>query len=282
MTKYKIADTLLEIDTINTTLSNKFRFFLSSELSDVNLSILIQSNIKISKPSGRLIIDESVKWHSGENESKKSLAYICAPQSEEVIAILEVDESWKNASIIYAVDKANDDYNFAGLIGEILFRNYILNHQGIEIHAAAIEYEGKGIIFSAPSGTGKSTQANLWRTLMGAKVINGDRPIVRVVEESPFVYGTPWTATSPDCLNVKAPLSAIVMLVQSPVNKIRQLKKNEIINWLLPRCFLPYHDRKLMDLAIKTFDGIIEKVPVYLLECKPDREAVELVYQCIK
>jgi hypothetical protein len=282
MTKYKIADMLLEIKETNLNLTKRFESFTWSGVSRPDLTIFLNGVNTICKPTGEVMVDESVSWVKEKKANRTTISFVCSGLYDENIAMFKVDEEWKQASVFCVEDKASDDYNFTGLTGETLFRNFILMHQGIGVHASAIEWEGKGIIFSAPSGTGKSTQAHLWKAYKGAKIINGDRPVVRLVNDKPYVYGTPWTATSPDYLNARAPLSAIVMLSQANTNSIRELSKNETLIWLMPRCFLPYHDKKLMELAIQNIENIIKRVPVYLLECRPDKEAVELVHQCIK
>jgi hypothetical protein len=281
MQKLRIGDISIGITTTNTDLPRRLGFFSTLEEEEPNFKIQLKSSNYIPKPRGEMVIDEGVKWLSslGKNDT---IAYMCNEESDEVVSVMEIDEAWTNASVNYLENVANGQYSFTGLIGEILFRNLIIKYQGIQIHSAAIECEGKGIIFSAPSGTGKTTQANLWRLYKNAEIINGDRPIVCTHDNQPYVYGTPWSATSPDFANKKVPLTAIIMLAQAPENNIRQLSKKEAINWLMPRCFLPYHDKSLMELAISNIDRIITLIPVYLLECRPDKAAMELVYECVK
>ena len=58
--------------------------------------------------------------------------------------------------------------------------------------ASFIRWQGRGILFSAPSGTGKSTQANLWVQHQGAEVINGDRAALRQVGGRWQAFGLPY------------------------------------------------------------------------------------------
>lgn len=168
---------------------------------------------------------------------------------------------------------------FEGSVGEVLFRTAILFHNGIVVHSAAINCNGTGIIFSAPSGTGKSTQANLWRQYKGAAILNGDRPALRLIDETVYVYGTLWSGSSPDFQNAKAPLKAIVMLEQAEQNSLRPLTPEEAVRYLLPRIYLPYGLEDLLEKAVDNADAIIRRVPVCLLKCRPDFEAVEIVSQ---
>lgn len=168
---------------------------------------------------------------------------------------------------------------FEGSAGEVLFRTAILFHHGIVAHAAAINYQGSGIIFSAPSGVGKSTQANLWKRYKGAAVLNGDRPALRVIDGAVYVYGTLWSGTSPDFQNARAPLKAIVMLEQAEHNSVELLPPDRAVQSFLPRCYLPFGLVDLLGRAMDIAGSIIKKVPVLLLKCRPDHQAVELVSQ---
>jgi hypothetical protein len=138
-----------------------------------------------------------------------------------------------------------------------------------------------GIIFSAPSGTGKSTHANLWVRHLGAMILNGDRAALRTVNNEVNVYGTPWSGSSHLFLNRKAPLKAIVLLEQASYNKIEELPRDRAVSLLTPRCFLPYFDSELMELSICNLEEIIKRIPIYLLKCRPDYEAAETVMNYI-
>jgi len=166
---------------------------------------------------------------------------------------------------------------FDGCAGEVLFRSVIMYHRGLVIHSSGIECDGIGIIFTAPSGTGKSTQADLWRMHRNARVLNGDRAALRFDGDTVNVYGTPWSGSSPDSRNEHAPLKAIVILEQAKENTLKRLTPQEAAWHLVPRCYLPYGIPSLLDLAFNNLNDIIYAVPVYMLKCKIGREAVDLV-----
>ncbi len=283
MPKYSIADILIETTYDDSTIFDMFSF----NFQDIaNLKIDLLKLDYIDKPKGKMLLDERFKWvqissDNIDNTNAIYSIYINSEDENEILYMLEASKNWSNARFSYS-GKSNMGYAVNGPLSEILFRNTILYHQGIVVHAAAINWEGKGIIFSAPSGTGKSTQANLWKKHLGAEIINGDRPALRTLNGHSYVYGTPWSGATPEFLNSSVPLSAIILLEQAKKNTITQLTNNEIMSLLLPRCFLPYYDNKMMDLAIKNIESIITSTPVYLLSCKPDVEAVNLVYNLVK
>ena len=124
----------------------------------------------------------------------------------------------------------------------------IIFYQGLSVHAAALDWQGKGILLSAPSGTGKTTQAGLWKIHKNAIVLNGDHPVFRIIDDIPSVFGTPWSGSSMDYQNSWAPMTAIIMLQQARENTIRRLTLDELTTMLLPRCFLPFFDENMMNM----------------------------------
>ena len=90
------------------------------------------------------------------------------------------------------------------------------------LHAAVIEVDGLAYAFAAPSGTGKTTHIALWKKFFGdrANIINGDKPIIRFENGTPYIYGTPWCGKEGYNINTKAPLAALCFIERSPENTI--------------------------------------------------------------
>ncbi len=151
----------------------------------------------------------------------------------------------------------------------------------IVFHGAAIEYDGKAFLFTAPSGTGKTTHINLWRQYLGDKVsiINGDKPIIKVAD-SPIVYGTPWAGKEGYQQNISAPLKAICILKQGKTNNIIHLQTGEAINHLMRQVYLP-KDQKSLSSTLSLLGKMIENTPVYLLECDISNQAFDASYKTL-
>ena len=164
---------------------------------------------------------------------------------------------------------------------ETLFYNICLLHKGIALHSAAVEWEGRGIVFSAPSGTGKSTQADLWVNNYGAEYINGDRPVLKSDGGRLFVCGTAWSGSAGIYRNARVPLAAVFFIEQHPENLIEPLSAAGALKLILPRCFLPYQDRAMMALAMDNIEDIVSRAACWLLKCTPDLRAAELARECI-
>ncbi len=148
-------------------------------------------------------------------------------------------------------------------------------------HGAAIEYENNALLFTAPSGTGKTTHIYLWKKHLGDKVdiINGDKPIISV-KDCVTVYGTPWCGKEGLNRNVSAPLKAICVLKQSKVNCIKPLDNKSAINHLMRQVYLPKGEiasSKTLELLGK----LIEKTPIYMLECDISEQAFKTAFEQI-
>lgn len=148
-------------------------------------------------------------------------------------------------------------------------------------HGAAIEFAGNAYLFTAPSGTGKTTHINLWRKFLGDKVdiINGDKPIIHVGNTS-TVYGTPWAGKEGLQRNASAPLRAICILKQSKTNSIMLLEKSGVVNHLMRQVYMP-HNPIALSKTLELLGTIIENTPVYILECDISEEAFKTSYNAL-
>jgi hypothetical protein len=278
---FEIAGVLLGV-VCNSLEVNSLIPFYTCRRKRSDIKIYINRKALIPTPPSEVIVDDPIKWYRNSEKERGITLCVYKQDANEVDCMLRVNKSWRKAYLTCLGEEPAGSI-IGGPLGEILFRNKILFHDGMVFHAAAIEWNGKGIIFTAPTGAGKTTQAELWKKYRGAVVLNGDRSAVRLIDNQPFVYGTPWSGTSPEYRNQKAPLHAIVLLEQAEENQIRQLNQNEALSRLLPRGIFPnYDEEKSMRRALRNLNRIIRVTPVFLLRCRADREAVELVYECIK
>lgn len=281
MQKISIADLKIEITSNKTLDLEKFKPFECLNKKEPEIILKVSASEYIPKPRGKVVLDEKIVWAKSEGGEQDTSVYICRNEPDDIAYLLSTNNQWNEADIFYKQSEFDGESAATGPLAEILFRNRLLFNQGLVVHASAVEYNGKGILFSAPSETGKTTQAKLWCEKMGAKLINNDRPAIRIIDNKPYIYGTPWSGEPSECNNNSASLSAIIMLEQASNNSIIPLNTEEAVSRLMPRCFLPYYDRELMNTAINNLESLLRLIPVYLLKCKPDLEAVDLVYKTI-
>lgn len=145
---------------------------------------------------------------------------------------------------------------------------------GFVLHCSYIDRAGRAILFTAPSETGKSTQAELWKRHRGTTIINGDRAAVRLAEGQLLAEGIPFAGSSSYCENRTLPLGAIVYLTQAPGTTIRQLRGYEAFARIWEGVSVNTWDREDMTRVSDAVRRSAETVPVYHLACTPDESAV--------
>ena len=176
---------------------------------------------------------------------------------------------WLNFPAGSAVD------TLGNLIRMIPLRRILLQQGVLFFHASQIALGGTGILFTAPSGTGKTTQAKLWREFRGAEILCNDRTLT----DGLTTYGFPVDGSEPVCSAAQRRLGAIVVLAQSPENTVRRLKAREILPRLLPQLVLDTWDPEAVAMTSALLLDLIPRTPVYLLECTPDESAVHCLEQ---
>ena len=165
----------------------------------------------------------------------------------------------------------------------IMFGIIIAPLGAIAIHSSVVVKNDEGILCLGESGTGKSTHTRLWReNIEGAKLLNDDSPIIRMIDGKCIVFGSPWSGKTPCYVNKCVPVRALMRLSQAPYNKIRRLPALAAIGAVLPSCPPAFaYDNTLQDHICNTVSDIISCTPIYHLECLPDAAAAELSYSTI-
>lgn len=174
---------------------------------------------------------------------------------------------------------ADSDVRNFNLLGEI-FRWFLLCRNGMILHSSCLRCAGKGIAFSAPSGTGKSTHTALWRRLYQTEMINDDSPAIRMTQSGLMLFGTPWSGKSDINHNISAPLSALVFLEQSDSNRISRLSVGQISTFLLRELIRPVYPELLLK-TLNFMEQIIKETPSFLLQCTASDAAAKLAHDVL-
>lgn len=149
----------------------------------------------------------------------------------------------------------------------------------VVFHGSALSVNGEGYLFSAPSGTGKSTHVNLWKQKFGdsAVIVNDDKPILKKTENGVLVCGTPWAGKSALSRNISVPLKALYFLKRSPKNFVIPQNGNDVFTALLEQMFIP-SESEAMDSSIEVLESVISSTKIYYLYCNMDPEAADVAY----
>ncbi len=224
-----------------------------------------------------LIVDLTAKYEPLRSQAK---AYRYEG-SEKAIADISISDSYLQQLRRNHPEGQDPLFEYLGTGSN--FYTLLLSFQGMMLHASAVEIDGKAYLFSAPSGTGKSTHTALWLQLFGerARIINDDKPALRWQEETFFVYGTPWSGKTSLNINCKVPLQGIAFLQQSTENTIERISTKEALPQLLDQTVRPGNPNQY-DFLLQVLEKLVQTVPIYRLHCNMDPEAAKVSYQAMK
>jgi hypothetical protein len=152
----------------------------------------------------------------------------------------------------------------------------LLPFEGFVLHACAVVLDGDAYLFSADSGTGKSTHAALWLSHFGnarAYILNDDKPLLRKMEGRYMAYGAPWCGSSGLGVNKSAPVKGVAFLSQDETDWIRPLSNREALTQLL-RQSSPQVRFEQMGALIALLGDFAQSVPAYVMGCTISENAV--------
>lgn len=158
---------------------------------------------------------------------------------------------------------------------------HMIKRDSLILHCAYITYQGKAILFSAPSGIGKSTQAELWKQYRGSRIVNGDRALLRKIDGVWSACGWPVCGSSDICESEDTPLYTIVMLRQGETNHIERLSPIQAFAQLYAQITINQWNPAFVQRAMELIEVLIGQVPVYQLTCNMTEDAVKCLEQAI-
>lgn len=159
----------------------------------------------------------------------------------------------------------------------IAFEEVLLRRNAMILHASYISTPYGGILFSGPSGIGKSTQADLWVEHEDTRLINGDRTIIRQSDAVWQAYGSPYAGSSRCFVDQSDPIRAIVILEQSNKCSIQKLSPAIAFMKVYAGMTVNTWNKEYVQKITNLLGQMILEVPVYLLKCTPTKESVDLL-----
>lgn len=214
-------------------------------------------------------------------------------QEERIRYIGAVKESWESAYIRavhcgkeHLVQLKSSEYTkrfgVKTVLNALETEHLVAEKNGFILHASYIDWNGKAILFTAPSGTGKSTQAELWHTYRQAEIINGDRTVVQMLDGKVYAAGIPFSGSSDYCVNRTLPLAAIVCLRQAPTTVISQIRGVAAFQKIWEGCTVNAWNKEDLNKVVDLVQQLIEVTPIYQLACTPDESAVIALQNALK
>ncbi|MEE5991939.1 MAG: hypothetical protein V3G42_01715 [Oscillospiraceae bacterium] len=198
--------------------------------------------------------------------------------------------------IIFEREKSNREHEFENLpipnFSEELLEvtavyrkiaDKMLDYNTFVFHGSVIAVENQAFLFTAKSGTGKSTHTRLWREYLKdrAVMVNDDKPLIQISEQGVIAYGTPWNGKHHIGENISVPLKAICILTRAEENHIVKISKSQAYPMLLQQVYRPQNQER-MQKTLALIDNMAETVELYRLGCNMNLEAAEIAYNEMK
>lgn len=164
----------------------------------------------------------------------------------------------------------------------IHLEDLLLECHAVVLHSASIVYRDKAIVFTAPSGTGKTTQTDLWHKYrLGVADINGDRTLLQKTDDGWMACGFPVFGSTVRCEQVAAPIGAIVIVRQARDNLVRELSLIEKIGWLYTETTVLSENPGSVNRAMDLIEELAHQVKILILDCNMEESAVDVLEQAI-
>lgn len=198
--------------------------------------------------------------------------------SGEPVMLVEPDPYDKAHVVLSRPSEENQEY----VCCSAAFCREIIPHGRFFLHASAVVYEGEAYLFSASSGTGKSTHTALWRKRFPESyILNDDKPVIWPEKEQITAWGTPFAGKTDLQVNRGVPLKGICFLKQGSENQIRQVSEDQALALMLENTYRPRSNDRMNQL-LDMMEQVIMQIKIYEMSCTRELEAAEISYRMMK
>lgn len=253
--------------------------FLTRASPDIMLNLRKSDNNSFQIVPEEKIFETKGLWSLYSNASNYILNFYSSDFGSTPYKIAVISKDFKSGDI-YIDYKAQDlyfsnplDYPF----DELLMIHLLSSGKGVVAHSCGIKINNRGLLFVGSSGKGKSTIANIFKSVKGAVILNDDRVIIRKIGSRFWIYGTPWHGDARICSQEKAALGKVFFIRHAEDNIIKQLKSLEAASYLIASSFLPFWDKKGMEFALRFSSNLAKNIPSYDFGFVPDKSILEFI-----
>lgn len=248
-------------------------YVLSDEVIRVHCALLRQGDSHLKK--------EKKSFHPCLNLFATPDGYLqqfyLAEDENNLVWNVAIDPDFSRFDYYIHQDKTQNVSPLSLAANMFLLQHSFINCQGLIIHSAGGSIQGRGIVFAATSGTGKSTLSKLLLPSQQNRLFSEERLIVRSIDDSWNVWGTPWGGENNIARNETAPLSALIFLSQSTETKVNRLTPAECLHRLLQVASIPWYSEEWVNKGLAICESLIQDVPMFELAFRPDQSAVQAV-----
>ncbi len=207
---------------------------------------------------------------SGEDHVKRFLRR----DGEDMLRVIPADRE-HTCRFFVPEGRADSFCRYANWMLLMPWKEIFLSRKRFVLHASCVVDGGESILFTAPSGGGKSTQAALWERVMGGDILNGDKVVIATESERPIAFGSPIAGSSGIYKKASAPVKAIVYLHKAPENRVVPMDKSRACLALYSQTVKMEGDAGFNTALLPLLENAVQAVPVVELFCTPEPEAAE-------
>ena len=163
------------------------------------------------------------------------------------------------------------------------FAEYLLDFDTLLVHGSAIAADGEGFLFTAHSGTGKSTHTRLWRQVLGdrAIIVNDDKPFLQLTETGVILHGSPWSGKHGLDCNLSVPLQGICILERGQENQIGIMDAANVLPMLRKQAYQPLDPEK-ESAYLHLVEQLSQSVALWKMACNRDPQAAVMAHETMK
>ncbi len=215
----------------------------------------------------------------GELLYARTRAYLCG-DTDAPDMVLDIPEAFFESKHAAFPQLTLDECRYVWT-GEAFYAK-LLRFRGLLMHASCVEKDGFAYLFSAKSGTGKSTHTNLWlKAFPGSRIINDDKPAIRKIDGRFCACGTPFSGKFDISENRQTPVRALVFLERGTENRIEPIAPVQAIPLFLSQTLRPPMKERMADL-LDILGELLEEVPAFRLICNMELSAAHTAFEGIE
>lgn len=153
-------------------------------------------------------------------------------------------------------------------------------YDALVFHGAVLEYGNTAYAVTAHSGVGKTTHTRLWLREFSdkVKILNGDKPILRLIDGEVYACSTPWMGKEGYGYNAMRRLGGIGFLSRGTVNIARSITPDSAVMRFMNQIYLSKTDVLALTRSMRVADRLLCGVPLYEFECNMEPEAAHVTF----
>lgn len=213
-------------------------------------------------------------WHDRNVEVRSHRALFGKEHAAYAIS------TWQNekVDIHFKFSTGYWNHQCASIWSMIHLESQLLLADSILLHCCYMQYKGEALLFTAPSGTGKTTQGNIWKKVYGSQIVNGDLAVLQKTADGWDACGFPLSGSADECENLRYPIKAVVIVRQSLENHIEELSKIQQESLLYSESYVNPWNADLINKAFDLLSNLVRTVPVIIYHCNMEDKAAQVLH----